>query len=123
MVSAAGETIACSTNATLTISNERVETTCKDDDGARTYEPGSQDWSLTLEGITKYDTVSNFSTVSELAISQDEVEWVMQSANADDPAFTGTGFVGEFTYNAPLNEPSTWSIEIAPTGPIALSNT
>lgn len=123
LVDAAGVTIACSTNATLTITNERTETTCKDDDGAKTYEAGSQDWSLELEGITKFDTVSNFSTVAALAVNKAEVEWVMQTSNSEDPVFTGTGFVGDFTYNAPLNAPSTWSISIAPTGPIALTNT
>jgi predicted secreted protein len=123
LVSADGTTIACSTNATLTITNERLETTCKDDNGAKTYEPGSQDWALDLEGITKFDTVSNFSTVAELAVSQEEVTWVMETANSDDPNFTGVGFVGDFTYNAPLNASSTWSISIAPTGPIYLLNT
>lgn len=123
LVSAAGETIACSTNATLTITNERLETTCKDDNGAKTYEPGSQDWSLELEGITKFDTVSNFSTMAELAMTQEQVVWTMTSGNVDDPVFTGTGFVGDFTYNAPLNEPSTWSASIAPTGPLSLTNT
>lgn len=123
LVDADGETIACSTNAVLTITNERLETTCKDDNGAKTYTPGSQDWSLQLEGITKFDTVSNFSTVAALAVSQDIVSWVMQTGNTDDPAFTGDGFVGDFTYNAPLNAPSTWSLTVAPTGPLDLSNT
>lgn len=123
LVSAAGETIGCSTNAVLTITNNREETTCKDDDGAATYSPGAQDWSLTLDGITKFDTVSNFSTVSELAVSKEEVTWSMQTGNAEDPVFSGTGFIGSFTYNAPLNAPSTWSLEVAPTGPISLSNT
>jgi len=123
LVAADGETIACSTNATLTITNNREESTCKDDDGAVTYSVGSQDWSLQLEGITKYDTASNFSTVAELAVSKDIVAWSMQTGNADDPVFSGEGFVGDFTYNAPLNAPSTWSITIAPTGPISLTNT
>jgi predicted secreted protein len=123
LVDAEGVTIACSTNATLNITNERLETTCKDDGGAKTYEPGSQDWSLELEGITKFDTVSNFSTVAGLAKSKEEVEWVMTTGNPDDPTFTGTGFVGDFTWNAPLNAPSTWSISISPTGPLSLTNT
>jgi len=123
LVDADGETIACSTNATLTITNERLETTCKDDNGAKTYEPGSQDWTLSLEGITKFDTVSNFSTVSALAVSKDIVTWVLQTSNTDDPIFSGSGFVGTFTYNAPLNAPSTWSLEVAPTGPLTLENT
>lgn len=122
LVDADGVTIACSTNAVLTITNERIEDTCKDDDGAKTYSAGAQDWSLQLEGITKFDTVANFSTVAELAVSQEIVEWIMATSNAEDPVFTGSGFVGDFTYNAPLNAPSTWSCTVAPTGPIVLTN-
>ena len=123
LVDADGTTIGCSTNAQLTITNERLETTCKDDNGAKTYEVGSQDWSLQVDGLVKYDTASNFSLVAAAAINATEIEWVMATGNSDDPAFTGTGFIGDFSYGAGLNAPATWSFTVAPTGPIALSNT
>jgi hypothetical protein len=123
LVDAAGTTIGCSTNATLTITNERVESTCKDDNGAKTYETGSQDWSLQVEGLVKYDTASNFSLVAAAAITANEIEWSMSTGNADDPVFTGTGFLGDFSYGAGLNAPATWSFTVAPTSPIVLTNT
>jgi hypothetical protein len=123
-ISADGVTITCSTSATLTITNETRETTCKDDDGATTYEPAAQTWSMTLDGLTKYDTASNYSTVAEFAKSREIVTWVFKTmANPDDPYWQGDGFIGSFTQNAGLNETSDWSIEVQPTGPIYLFNT
>jgi predicted secreted protein len=118
-----GTTIGCSTNATLNITNERLETTCKDDNGAKTYEAGSQDWSLDCEGLVKFDDASNFSAVAAAAVAKTGIEWTFGTANADDPVFTGTGFIGDFSYGAGLNTPSTWSFTVAPTGPIELTNT
>src|SRR5687768_3340629 len=97
LVDAEGVTIGCSTNATLTITNERLETTCKDDGGAKTYEPGSQDWSLEVEGLVKYDTASNFSLVAAAAKDQTIITWSMSTSNEDDPVFSGEGFIGDFS--------------------------
>ena len=49
--------IACGTNATLNISNEMIETVCKDNDGERTVLPGQQSVTITVEGLTAYDNV------------------------------------------------------------------
>lgn len=123
LVDADGETIGCSTNATLTITNERLETTCKDDNGAKTYTPGSQDWTLEAEGMVIYETPSNHTTISQLALGQTIAEWVFATSNPDDPAFTGEGFIENLSINAPLNAPATWSFSVAATGPISLANT
>jgi hypothetical protein len=123
LVDAAGTTIGCSTNAELTITNERLETTCKDDNGAKTYTPGSQDWSLKVDGLVIYESVSNFSVVAAAAVSASEIEWTMSTSNTDDPVFTGTGFLGDFSYGAGLNAPATWSFTVSPTSPIVLTNT
>lgn len=123
-ISADGQTITCSTTATLTITNETRETTCKDDNGAVTQEPAAQSWSMSLGGLTKYDTASNYTAVATLAKSQEIVTWAFKSFNnPDDPYWEGEGFVGSFTQDANQGETSTWTIEVAPTGPIYLFNT
>ena len=123
-ISADGETITCSTTATLTVTNESRETTCKDEDGAVTNEPAAQSWSMSLGGLTKYDTASNYTAVASLAASQEIVTWGFKStANAEDPYWEGEGFIGSFTQDANLNETSTWTIEVTPTSKIRLFNT
>ena len=47
--------IACGTNASLSITNEMIETVCKDNDGARSVLPGQQSVNMTIEGLTAYD--------------------------------------------------------------------
>lgn len=122
-ISADGTTVTCSTSATLTITNESRETTCKDDDGAETNEAAKQTWSMSLGGLTKYDTASNYSTVAVLAKTREIVTWIFKTmANADDPYWQGDGFVGSFTQDAGLNETSTWTVEVTPSGPIYLFN-
>lgn len=118
-----GELITCTTGATLNINNETIETTCKDNDGARTYEPGSQEWTVEVQGITKYDNLTNFSAVAELAKSRATVTVKVGTENPDDPYFEGDAFVSAFTYEGPLNAPSTWSITFSAIGPIYLVNT
>lgn len=122
-ISADGETVTCSTNATLTITNETRETTCKDDDGAVTQEAAAQQWGMTLEGLTKYDTSANYSKVAVLTKTREIVEWIFKTfTNPDDPYWVGEGFIGSFTQNAPLNETSNWTVEVQPSGPIRLFN-
>lgn len=122
LVSLDGETIGCTTGCTLTITNERIETTCKDNDGARTYEPGSQDCSLQVNGITKFDTVSNFPSIFQTALGKDIVVWRVESSNSDDPYFQFEGFITNCTFEGPLNAPSTWSFDASPTGQLFMFN-
>lgn len=123
LVDADGTTIGCSTNATLTITNERLETTCKDDNGAKTFTVGSQDWALSAEGMVIYETPSNHSIIAAIAMGQTSPTWTFGTSNADDPVFTGDGFIDNLEITAGLNTPATWSFSVAPTGPLTMSNT
>lgn len=123
LVDAAGTTIGCSTNATFGITNERLETTCKDDNGAKTYTAGSQDWTLEVEGITVFESPSNISVILAAAKGQTIIAWVFGTGNSEDPMVSGSGFIENFNWNAPLNAPSTWTFSIAATSEITITNT
>ena len=123
-VSRAGEQVSCSTNATSSLNVERIETTCKDDDGAKTYEPGSMDGSIEVQGITKVDTVTNFPAIAGAFFGKTEEVWNYGSLdNTDDPYIEFTGFISDLTWEGPLNSPSTWSFTVVPTSRIYLFNT
>jgi len=124
LVSADGDQLSCTTGATFSLTNERIETTCKDEDGARTYEPGSQDCSLEVQGIAKYDTVTNLATVAALAFSKTIVVWQFGGlTNPDDPYYQFSGFITDFQHEGPLNNPSTWSFTASPTSKCRMFNT
>lgn len=119
-----GVQIGCTTGATLTLSTERIETTCKDNNGARTYEAGSQDATLSVNGNVKFDTVSNFSAIVTAWKNKTEVTWTHGGLdNADDPYVQFDGFIANLTWEGPMNAPSTWSFEAVPTSEILIFNT
>lgn len=123
MVSREGEQISCSTNATFNATRERIETTCKDNDGAKTYTPGSIDGTIEVQGISKYDTATNLTAIQTAFFNGTEETWQFGSLdNTDDPYYEFEGFISDFTVEGPLNAPSTWSFTVVPTGPISMFN-
>ncbi len=124
MVSADGDQLACTTGATFNATRERIETTCKDNNGAKTYEPGSMDGTIEVQGIAKYDTATSLSLIQEAFFNGTEQEWQFGSLdNPDDTYYQFQGFVSDFSVEGPLNAPETWSATIVPTGPILMFNT
>jgi hypothetical protein len=118
------EAIGCTTGGTLTITNNQVETTCKDNDGAVTYAPGSQDWNIQVDGNTKLDAPVGLQRLAELAMTKETVTVRMATSNtADDPYFEGEAFISSFTWTNPVNAVSTYSVTFSPRGPIYLFNT
>lgn len=118
-----GTAIGCTTGGTLTITNNQVETTCKDDDGAVTYAAGSQDWNIQVDGNTKLDAPVGLPALAELAMSKDTVTVRMATANTtDDPYFEGDAFISSFTWTNPVNAPSTYSVTFSPRSALHLFN-
>lgn len=118
-----GTAIGCTTGGTLTITNNQVETTCKDNDGAVTYAAGSQDWNIQVDGNTKLDAPVGLQALAELAMSKETVTVRMATANTvDDPYFEGDAFVSSFSWTNPVNAPSTYSVTFSPRGALSLFN-
>lgn len=119
-----GDTILCSTSATLTITNEEIETTCKDDGGAYTSTPGQQKWTIQIQGNIVYDNATGVRDLQELAMSKATAQVAFGNLdNPDDPVFTGNAFVSTLTETAGQNTPATWDVTFSPRGPLSLSNT
>jgi predicted secreted protein len=118
-----GTAIGCTTGGTLTITNNQIETTCKDNDGAITYAAGSQDWNIQVDGNTKLDAPVGLQALAELAMSKETVTVRMATSNtSDDPYFEGDAFVSSFSWTNPVNAPSTYSVTFTPRGPLSLFN-
>lgn len=118
-----GVAIGCTTGGTLTLTNNQIETTCKDNDGAVTYAAGSQDWNIQVDGNTKLDAPVGLPALATLAKSKETVTVRMATANTvDDPYFEGEAFVSSFTWTNPVNAPSTYSVTFSPRGELYLFN-
>lgn len=124
LVSIDGTTVACTTDGTFTGTTERIEDTCKDNGGARTYSPGSIDATISVTMITKYDTAASLALVMAAWINKTIAEFQYGGLeNADDPYLQFEGFISNVTWTGPLNNPSNITFDVAPTGQIYLFNT
>lgn len=100
--------IACGTNATLNISNEMIETVCKDNDGERTVLPGQQSVTITVEGLTAYDNVGRTHLI-DAAIDKTELVLRYGSGVVGDPYIQVDAFMTSFEETAPLNDSTSFS--------------
>lgn len=101
--------IACGTNASLSITNEMIETVCKDNDGARSVLPGQQAVNITIEGLTAYDNVGR----TELfAAVKDKTELTLQygSGVTGDPYVQVDAYITSFEETAPLNDSTSFNV-------------
>jgi predicted secreted protein len=118
-----GVAIGCTTGGTLTGTNNQIETTCKDNDGAVTYAAGSQDWNIQVDGNTKLDAPVGLPALAELWKNKETVTVRMATSNTvDDPYFEGEAFISSFTWTNPVNAPSTYSVTFSPRGELYLFN-
>ena len=101
--------VACGTNATVNISNEMIETVCKDNDGARSVLPGQQSITMTVEGLTAYDNVGRTELI-DAAIDKTELTLRYGSGVAGDPYLQVDAFITSFEESAPLNDSTSFSV-------------
>ena len=118
-----GDAIACTTGASFNGTNNQIETTCKDNDGAVTYAPGSTDWSISINANSKFDVAVGLKELAALFITKGTVTARMATGNTDDPYVEEDAFVSAFTWDNPVNATSTWTATLSPRGPIRLFNT
>lgn len=112
-----GVAIACTTEASLNYVNERIEVTCKDNDGAKQYILGGSDWSFTVGGIFQFDNVG-IDDLSDMALDKDTAVIRFGTDVVGDFYFQGTCIVTNLGVNAPLNASATYTATLQGTGPI-----
>ena len=101
--------VACGTNATLNISNEMIETVCKDNDGARSVLPGQQSVTMTVEGLTAYDNVGRTELI-DAVIDKTELTLRYGSGVAGDPYIQVDAYITSFEETAPLNDSTSFNV-------------
>lgn len=107
-----GDPVACSTNAEVTYTNELIEVTCKDNDGAKQYKLGSSDWTMTLEMFWKFDATFGVDDLWDLALNKTTVEAMFSNENAGDFRLVGDALITSISGVAPLNGGVTCSVSL-----------
>jgi hypothetical protein len=104
-----GSLIGCLTNATFSSSNEEIDVTCKDNDGARAILPGGQTAEVTFEGY--FDPAATYGFQDLVAINKNRTKvWVKMSYDGTDSlTITGYAYLNQIEWTGPLNAGSTFS--------------
>jgi len=101
--------IACGTNASLNLTNEMIETVCKDNDGARSVLPGQQSISISIDGLSAYNNVGR----TELfASAKDKTNLTLRygSGVVGDPYVQVNAYITSFEETAPLNDSTSFTV-------------
>lgn len=113
-----GDPVACSTNVEISYTNELIEVTCKDNDGAKQYLLGSGDWTLTCDFFWKFDAAFGADELWDLALNKTECEASFSNENAGDFRLVGDALITSINGVAPLNNGVTCSVTLQGTGPL-----
>ena len=111
-----GDPVACSTNAEISYTNELIEVTCKDLNGAKQYLLGSGDWNMTVAMFWKFDAAFGAGDMWDLALGKTEVEAMFSNENAGDFRLVGTALITSINGVAPLNGGVTCDVTLQGTG-------
>jgi predicted secreted protein len=112
-----GVAIACSTDASFNYTNEQIEVTCKDNDGAKQYTLGGSDWNFSVGGIFQFDNVG-IDDLSDMAIDKETSTIRFGTDVVGDFYFEGACVITSLTVNAPLNGSANYTATLQGTGPI-----
>ncbi|MDA0304100.1 MAG: phage tail tube protein [Bacteroidetes bacterium] len=101
--------IACGTNASLNITNDMIETVCKDNDGARSVLPGQQSVSMSIEGLTAFNNVGRTELFGS---AKDKTQLTLRygSGVTGDPYVQVDAYISSFEETAPLNDSTSFSV-------------
>lgn len=117
-VSGTDTLIACTTGGSFSASLETIDATCKDNDGARAILPGGQTWSMSVDGLIKYDAAYGMEDLWTLFAAKTQVTVRWSTEVAGDTYKEGSAYITSFEETAGLNEVSTYSVSFEGTGTI-----
>lgn len=96
--------ITCQVDATISMSTQTFETTCKDSDAWAEPRPGTKSWTMTGTGNLAWDATYGFSDLQTLWSAQTESEFVISTGVAGDVEMYGNGYVTELEMSSQGND-------------------
>ncbi len=112
-----GVAIACSTEASMSLTNEKIEVTCKDNDGAKTYTLGGQDTTFSVGGIFQFDN-NGIDDLSDMAINKTVGTVRFGTDVVGDFFFEMEAIISDLQITAPLNNVTTYTCTFDAYGPL-----
>lgn len=121
--------VACATNATFSLSNATIETSCKsdtagalDDSSVRHTLAGNQTWNMTVEGLVDLTAgganTESYQDLMQLAINRTEILVVFSDRTAGNQQYYGKGFINQIDATASVDDFVTYTCTIEGNGTI-----
>ena len=111
--------IACATSASLDLSTNMSDTTCKDNNGAEQIKPNQKTWGMGLDGMLAFDSSYGWSDLWDAWDAGTELTVKWGTAESGDEVYSGTAFIDSLSAQAPLNEATTYSVNFRGSGVLA----
>lgn len=116
-----GDVVGCTTQMSLSFQNEEVDSTCKDNDGAKQSLPGQQSWSVSLSGFQVFNNNPSVDDLLQLCKDRTEFTCLLSTEVTGDTEYQGTAYIASMEIVDNVNEVASYSCTIQGTGPLALN--
>jgi hypothetical protein len=113
----------CQVDASMAMSTNMFETTCKDSAANAAFLPGNKSWTASVTGNLAFDATLGFSTTTtglfDLWDDQTVVSLVFQDGVVDDTSYAGDAYISSLSLESSGNDNAvTFSAEFTGTGAI-----
>lgn len=106
--------IGCLTNCEFSSTNEEIDVTCKDNNGARQILPGGQSWSISFEG--NFNPASTYGFEDLIGIHNLRTRVGVKLDDSTNLNVVGYAYLNTLSWTGPLNAASTFSGEFTGDG-------
>ena len=114
--------ITCQIDATLSMSTQTFETTCKDSGAWSEPRPGTKSWTMSGTGNLAWDATYGFADLQALWTGQTEAGFVISTGAVDDQELYGNGYVTELELTSSGNDAAvTFSYTVTGAGAITMA--
>jgi len=101
--------IGCLTSANFSSTNQEIDVTCKDDDGARKVLPGGQSSEISFDGMFNPAATYGFQDLVALNANRTRVFIKMSYDSTDSLTVSAYAYLNKIEWSGPLNAASTFS--------------
>lgn len=113
-----GYTLACQTSGNFNVDSDMLDTTCKGEAPNRTFIPGLQNATISLEGFYDPDATTGTGALDLIGYIKDgqQVTWKFGQLTSGDIYLTGEGYLSNVSIDGPLNDVASYSATLQVTG-------
>lgn len=112
--------ITCQTDASISMSTNMFETTCKDSAANSAFLPGSKSWTASGSGNLAFDAIYGAEELFAAWDAQTSMSIVFQTAVTGDKKYSGSAYITSLNINSSGNDEAvTFDYELQGTGALA----